>query len=349
MSVSISVFPRAERRRGAAGRPRRPGGGGRGRRRRAPARAAGRRCATGRGASGQPTAARSPDRAARAETCAVARSSGARADHDGPVARSSRTTAWPALSASATPPRITTSRSPWVAHSASMPRGPGGTAYLVEEVLDALAPARSPSTTTTPLAVGPAQGAGPRGDRLVGLGAQHRVDDQRLEPGVPGAAGLGGAGVDLGGGEGDLAGVAEHGGVDGRRRPAGSTTSSTCDSTTSMPSRTRSTVCPRVITPVRVRGAAPKTAAAVSPGEAASSSSAEPVDEALDAGLQDLADPGPALGGELAEPRHVGEHPRHRGGAQRRRSSAGAPRPPAHASLARPTAGTARGTVTARP
>ncbi len=40
-----------------------------------------------------------------------------------------------------------------------------------------------------------------------------------------------------------------------------------------MPSRTRSTVCPSVITPVRVRGAAPKTAAAVSPGAAASSPS----------------------------------------------------------------------------
>ena len=39
------------------------------------------------------------------------------------------------------------------------------------------------------------------------------------------------------------------------------------------PSRTRSTVWPSVITPVRVRGAAPKTAAAVSPGAAPSSPS----------------------------------------------------------------------------
>ena len=66
-------------------------------------------------------------------------------------------------------------------------------------------------------AMGPAEGAGPRGDRLVGLGAQHRVDHQRLEPGVPRAARLGGAGVDLGRGERDLAGVAEDGGVHGRR------------------------------------------------------------------------------------------------------------------------------------
>ena len=55
--------------------------------------------------------------------------------------------------------------------------------------------------------------------RLVGLGAQHRVDDERLEPGVPGAADLGGAGVDLGGGEGDLAGVAGDRARAPRRRP----------------------------------------------------------------------------------------------------------------------------------
>ena len=78
----------------------------------------------------------------------------------------------------------------------------------------------APSTTVTP-SRGPAEGAGPRGDGLVGLGAQHRVDDQRLEPGVPRAARLGGPGVDLGGGEGDLTGVAEHGGVHRRRRRRG--------------------------------------------------------------------------------------------------------------------------------
>ena len=38
----------------------------------------------------------------------------------------------------------------------------------------------------------------------------HGVDDERLQPGVPRAAGLGGLGVDLGGGEGDLAAVAQH-------------------------------------------------------------------------------------------------------------------------------------------
>src|SRR5262249_38867944 len=43
----------------------------------------------------------------------------------------------------------------------------------------------------------------------------------------------------------------------------------------------------------------------------------EPVDEPLDAGLEDLADPRPALRREFGEPRHVGEHPRHRGRAER--------------------------------
>ena len=95
----------------------------------------------------------------------------------------------------------------------------------------------------------PAEGAGAGEHRLVGLAAEHGVDHERLEPGVPGAADLGGAGVDLGGGEGDLAGVAQHGrvdvggvvGVDDARR--------CCSRRPRCVSRTRSTVCCRVITP----------------------------------------------------------------------------------------------------
>ena len=51
-------------------------------------------------------------------------------------------------------------------------------------------------------------------------------------------------------------------------------------------------------------------------------SEAVPVHEALDPGLEDLADPRPALGRQVGEPRHVGEHPRHRSAAE------GAGRPP---------------------
>ena len=59
-------------------------------------------------------------------------------------------------------------------------------------------------------AAGPAERARPGEDRLVGLGAEHGVDDQGLEARVPRAADLGGAGVDLGGREGDLAAVEQH-------------------------------------------------------------------------------------------------------------------------------------------
>ena len=104
-----------------------------------------------------------------------------------------------------------------------------------------------------------------------------------------------------------------------RARRRGRARSSMLLSTTSMESRTRSTVCWRLITPARARGAAPKTEAATAVpsvvGPAALA--AVPVDEAPDAGLDDQPDPGAVLGAELAEPRHLGLHPGHRGGAQR--------------------------------
>ena len=105
-----------------------------------------------------------------------------------------------------TPPSTTTSRSPCTAHSASIAGGRGATpAYLVEDVglrapLGACARARPRPSRGLP-----AERAGRESNSLVGLAAEHRVDDQRLEPGVPGAAHLGGPGVDLGGGERDLA------------------------------------------------------------------------------------------------------------------------------------------------
>ena len=45
---------------------------------------------------------------------------------------------------------------------------------------------------------------------LAVVAADQAVDDQRFEPGVPGAAHLGGGRVDLRGGEGELARVAQH-------------------------------------------------------------------------------------------------------------------------------------------
>ena len=58
---------------------------------------------------------------------------------------------------------------------------------------------------------GPAERGGPGVQAVVDLAADQRVHDQRLQPGVPGAARLGLARVDLGGGERHVAGVAEHG------------------------------------------------------------------------------------------------------------------------------------------
>ena len=97
-----------------------------------------------------------------------------------------------------------------------------------------------PITTHVAGAV-PAERAGPRGDGLVVLAAQQRVDDQGLQPGVPGSALLGGPGVDLGGGEGDLAGVPVQRAADDLRVLA--ERSSRFSSTTMMESRTIATVC----------------------------------------------------------------------------------------------------------
>ena len=62
-------------------------------------------------------------------------------------------------------------------------------------------------------------------------------------------------------------------------------------STTSMVSRTRSTVCCRVIAPVSSRGAAPKTDVGQRSRGPCRRRVAVPVDEAPDAGLEDHPDP----------------------------------------------------------
>ena len=94
-----------------------------------------------------------------------------------------------------------------------MPADAGAAAYLLEEV-GLGAPGGDGAQHHGHVAPGaPAEGAGAGEQGLVGLGAQHGVDDQRLEAGVPRAADLRRPGVDLGGRERDLAGVAQHRGV----------------------------------------------------------------------------------------------------------------------------------------
>ena len=174
-----------------------------------------------------------------------------------------------------------------------------------------------PSTTATGAAVAPAERAGARQHRLVGLGAEHGVDDERLEAGVPGAADLGGAGVDLGGGEGDLAAVAEHAGVD----VAG---------VLGVEDGVEVGLDDLDAEPHQVDGLLEADHAGQGPRGGAEDLGGHggavelgvprlvgvPVDEALDAGLDDHADPGPVLGAELGEPRHLVVHAGHRGRAE---------------------------------
>ena len=229
-------------------------------------------------------------------------------------------TAAPALSGSSTPPRTTTIRSPCMAHSASSPtcRAERRTSSMMDS---RARPAASPSgtrpstTTTAPLDSQPSALARDR-TRLVGLGAQHAVDDQRLEPGVPRAAHLRGPGVDLRGGERDLPGVADdrvaHRGrvvrSDGlhRRSPRPPRWSAGPSRRFGGGSQLRSTPA----------GATPNTSAVTG---ADPSGSRYHVHEGGDAGLHDHPDPGPVLGGHPPEPRHVPLHAGDRGGGRARR------------------------------
>jgi hypothetical protein len=165
--------------------------------------------------------------------------------------------------------------------------------------------------------VSPAEGAGPRQHGLVGLGAEHGVDHQGLEAGVPGAAYLGGAGVDLGGREGDLAAVAEHAGMDVAR-------------VVGVEDRVEVGLDDLDAEADQVDGLLETD----HPGQGAWRGAEDlgghrgpvelgmehlvgvPVDEALDAGLDDHSDPRAVLGPQLAEPWHVVVHPRHRGRAE---------------------------------
>ena len=71
-------------------------------------------------------------------------------------------------------------------------------------------PGVAPQTTVIVCGLRPAEGRGAAHELVGVVAAQERIDEHRLEPGVPGAAGFGGAGVDAGGGEGDLAAEAQH-------------------------------------------------------------------------------------------------------------------------------------------
>ena len=196
-------------------------------------------------------------------------------------------------------------------------RGPRRAAYVVEQV--GLVPflRHGAQHDGDRAAVAPAQRARARQHRLVGLGAEHGVDDERLEAGVPGAADLGGAGVHLGGGEGDLAAVAQHAGMD----VAG---------VVGVQDGVQVGLDDLDAEPHQVHGLLEADHAGQGPRGGAEDLGGHggavelrvpglvgvPVDEALDARLDDHADPGPVLGAELGEPRHLVVHAGHRGRAE---------------------------------
>ena len=198
---------------------------------------------------------------------------------------------------------------------AGCPRGP---AYLFEGVGLAALRGRAAEHHGHVAAPGPAQRARAGEQGLVGVGAEHPVDHQRLEPGVPGAADLRGPGVDLGGGEGDLAGVAEHGAHHlGRVLGLEQLLDVGLDHLDREPDQVDGLAQVDHAGQCTGRGTEDGGHHLAARGRRLVGALAVPVDETLDARLDDHGDPGPVLGAEGAEPRLVLLHARHRGRAER--------------------------------
>src|SRR5699024_1696274 len=140
---------------------------------------------TGRGESGRAVAALRARIAAFAEVAASARAGtvGPTMTSEGPKQSERSSTA---SSSSESPPRAMSSRLSWM---------PGGASAALADRALRLSPVRG----------------GAPGELGDGVPAHERVDDHGFEPGIPGAASRGRAGIDIGGGEGDRSGVDEHG------------------------------------------------------------------------------------------------------------------------------------------
>ena len=185
---------------------------------------------------------RGPASAARAERAASARSGTTRPDHHRARARTGAAARRPRRAGRPRRRGTTTSRSPWIPTSASS---------AARRVARRRSAARTSSSVRRR---GPdhdqrrSRGRSSRAPRRASAAsrrtspAHQRVDDERLEPRVPRAADLGGAGVDLGGGERDLARVAQHGlaqvALARRAPPAGR-----CASRRRRPRRARAGAC----------------------------------------------------------------------------------------------------------
>ena len=188
------------------------------------------------------------------------------------------------------------------------PVRPGGPADVVDHRLR-LGVRRLADHDDGRVVAAPAQRGGPRSQRVVGLAAQQRVDDQRLQPGVPRAAGLGRLGVDLGGRERDLAGVAQHRLAQLLLVPRGDLLDLLLDDGDDDPDQLDG-----LLQGDRPGQLARRGAEDVGADRLRRLRVAEPLDERGDAGLGDQVDPRAVLGGHRAVPGqdlvHPGDRPR---------------------------------------
>ena len=146
-----------------------------------------------------------------------------------------------------------------------------------------------------------------------GLAADQRVHHQGLQPGVPGAAGLGGAGVDLGGPERDLPGVAEHRLAQFRLAAGrGKLVDLGLDHVDGDAHHLH-----RLLQAHRPGQLAGRGAEHLAGHGGAALRVLHPVHEGGDAGLRDQADPGAVLRRQGAEPGQPLLHGGHGGGAER--------------------------------
>ena len=218
--------------------------------------------ATGLGAPGQAGAARNPASAARADSVAWSSDGTAGPTTTGPS---------PKLAASALGGRQRVGRAahhhdqPVAVHAADHldPGPPRGPVDGVQHRGDVAAGGAAHHDRDR-RRVRPAQRGRPAGQHVRGVAAQQGVDQQRLQPGVPGAARLGGPRVHPGRREGDLPGELEdrlRAAPPPRRPRRGAATSA---SATSMVTLISWTVWVSVIDRASARGAAAKTSSEIS-------------------------------------------------------------------------------------